>query len=167
MINKKIIFVFSFLVLYACSDFVFVYNTDDEERLNLLQNETLAIISGSDTNILRALLNKRIKENINEKYQLFVNINKKEIDLVTESNQVVTVVKIQYKTDYTLNATNNKCLVYQKNITLESSYNAKSEGYSFGSDLSKEKAEEELLQNSVDVFFDSLKIENPKLKCNE
>ena len=55
------------LFIFACSDFVFVYDTENNGRPNLLQNKTVAFISGSDANILRSLLNKRIKERISAK----------------------------------------------------------------------------------------------------
>ena len=163
-ITTYFLFVF---YLSSCSNWLFVYSQDEYKRTisSLYQNTSLDI-SGTDISIIKSLLNKKIGRPKKSKYRLSIISNKKEINLVTQSNQVVTLVKIQHNFSYSFFSKENNCVVMEKNIVTEGQYNAKSNGYSFGSDLSKAKINDDLIEENINDFLSMLTGNKPNLECS-
>jgi hypothetical protein len=168
--KKKIsLLILLFFTPISCSDLVFVY--DKKQIESPLQTATSWIINGDEKNILGVLLGKKIKSAKKATYILNVVSKKKETNIITEVNQVATKINLEFKIKYSLSFIKNNCLLYSDDITTEASYNAKSEGYSFGTDISKSKITEELIEENIDSFLNKVEISifknpnNTKLNC--
>ena len=55
--------------------------------------------------------------------------------------------------NYTLKNTNKSCQILSKEITTTSSYDSKSAGYSFGTDLSENKVLTQNIHSNIDEFL--------------
>ena len=62
--------------------------------------------------------------------------------------------------------TSKNCLILEKKIETITSYNTKSAGYSFGSDLSKEELITKNIKSNIDMFFNDISLSNVKYNCN-
>ena len=56
--------------------------------------------------------------------------------------------------------------IVEKKISTENFYDAKSAGYSFGTDLAEKELSERNLHSNIDQFLDELSINYSDLKCN-
>ena len=163
-ITTYFLFVF---YLTACSSWEFVYSQDEYKKtISSLYQNTLSNVSGTDKSIINSLLNKKIGQPKQSKYKLSIISNKKEINLVTQSNQVATLINIQHNFSYSFSSTEKNCVVIETNIVTEGQYNAKSDGYNFGSDLSKSKISAGLIEENIDDFLTTLTENNPNLGCS-
>ena len=160
---KKIFLILLTSVLVSCSDFIFVYDNNKAEVP--IKNKTSMDVSGDGANIISLYLNKTIKKTDAPNYRLKIFSEQKEFDLVTKDNQVATVINLQYKINYTLESALKKCLIINKSILTESSYDKKSSGYNFGSDLSRLNLAEELIEENIEKFFDHLRNNQQDLGC--
>ena len=148
----KILFLFCFVfVLIGCSDLVFVYDTNQSK--GILISKTSTNITGDDKNIIGSALNKKIKKSEKATYILDVASRKKETNVVTESNKVATKINIQYKIAYKVTLMPRNCIIFKDHVVNEASYNSKSAGYNFGTDLSKSKLIEELIDENIEIFL--------------
>ena len=162
-IFKTLIVSVFFIFLNGCGNFVFVYDTNKID--NILKNNTELLAVGDDANIVSMKINKRLKKINERKYLLKITSSKEQTNLVTKSNQVATVIKIQFTLDYELIKISEGCDVFKSNIVTEESYDAKSEGYSFGTELSKSKLIEDIIQNNIDKFLIYVSDDQNVLKC--
>ena len=60
----------------------------------------------------------------------------------------------------------SKTKSYRKKISTENFYDAKSAGYSFGTDLAEKELSKRNLHSNIDQFLDELSINYSDLKCN-
>ena len=162
LIKKTFLFLL-FSVIVSCSNFTFVY--DNKKTEIPIKNETLVSVSGDKTNIIGLYLNKTIGKASNPNFKLKIISEQSEFNLVTKDNQVVTVINLQYNINYVLESIVDRCVIINKSILTEASYDKKSSGYNFGSDLSKLNLAEELVEENIDKFFDYLKNNQESLNC--
>ena len=158
----KLSAVFFLSFLFSCSNYVFIYG--DNKKESTLKEEISFDVVGDDATTINLYLGSKINEANNPKLHLNVSSAKKKSDLVTKDNQVVTVTSLQYIMEYTLSSLNEKCTVISKKIITESTYDQKSSGYSFGSDLSIIKLGEELIEENIEKFLDIIS-EQKNLSC--
>ena len=163
-LNKSFL-ILVFFIASACADITFVHNNKHIE--SILLNQTALAIKGDSINTINLLLGEKIKNSENEKFRLEITSNKKEMNLITESNQVATVIKIQYKIIYRLSLVEKNCLFLQKQVVTEATYNSKSAGYSFGTDLSKSKINEETIENNIEKFLNYVSNNSNDIKCSD
>ena len=62
-------------------------------------------------------------------------------------------------------ATNYNCVIFEKNILTKNLYDAKSAGYSFGTDLAEKELSTKILHSNIDQFLNELSINYIDLKC--
>ncbi len=64
-----------------------------------------------------------------------------------------------------INNINKKCIIFEKNILTNNLYDAKSAGYSFGTDLAEKELSTKNLRSNIDQFLSELSINYNNLKC--
>ena len=57
------------------------------------------------------------------------------------------------------------CVVINENITSLSTYNSRAESYNFGSDLSKEQVNEEVIRDNINKFAYQINTRGNNLGC--
>ena len=66
---------------------------------------------------------------------------------------------------YLKNRKENNCTIISKSIKTNSSYDSKSEGYSFGSDLSEKQVSTINIRSNIDDFINNLSILKTNFSC--
>ena len=162
--NKKIFFLIVFLVLITgCSSLEFAYNAFNN---NIIKEKTLLSISGNDKDIINSyLLNKIGEAERNPTYVLTI-FSQKSIDaIVTEVDATVSKFMIKHNLKYVLNSVNNNCIIFEETILTKNLYDAKSAGYSFGTDIAEKEMIAKNLHLNIDQFLNELSINYNYLKC--
>ena len=160
-INKfALFFVFC---LYSCSNFDFVYNNNDTSS-ELLIDEIL--VSGSGNDIIKKILSNRFLSNEGTgDYKLSVNSKMKTKSVVIENDQTASTVEIKYTLEYILFDYKKDCVVIKENINSLSTYNSRAESYNFGSDLSKEQVNQEIIRDNINKFAYQINTKGNNLRC--
>ena len=160
-INKFVLF-FVFC-LYSCSNFDFVYNNNDTGS-KLLVAEIYA--SGSGNNIIKKILsNKFLSNEGEENYKLSVNSKMETKSVVIENDQTASTVEIKYILEYVVFDYKKDCVVIKENISSLSTYNSRAESYNFGSDLSKEQVNQEVIKDNINKFAYLINTKGNNLGC--
>ena len=84
---------------------------------------------------------------------------------MVEKDATASKFSIKYNISYRLRNNLKSCLLISKNIKTESYYDAKSSGYSFGTDVSEKESSVNNLQSNVDRFLDILAVEEFDEDC--
>jgi hypothetical protein len=150
---KKIVFIFTFfLILNNCGGFEFVYNTSD--NVFLIKNVTNINVNGDDAYQIQTSLKDLIGHEVNNpKYKLLVNSVKTEAADVITKDATASKFVIKYTINYELYNTFKNCKVFFKEITTSSTYNAKSAGYSYGTDLSQVESSIQNINKNINEFI--------------
>ena len=166
--NKKNYFILLVVMFaYGCSGFSFVYNTKNIVSYNQLKNKTSVSVTGDDVEDIHAYVFQKIRDPKNEPlYKLLISSSKKIKAIVVEKDATASKFSISYDINYTLTSSNNNCVSVTKSISTKTTYNTKSAGYSFGSDLSKLDAAKKILRSNIDQFFVHLNFNSDSLSCN-
>ena len=160
-INKFVLF-FIFC-LYSCSNFDFVYNNNDTSS-ELYVTEILVSGSGNDI-IKRILSNKFLSTEGTENYKLSVNSKMETKSVVIENDQTASTVEIKYILEYILFDYKKDCVVIKENISSLSTFNSRAESYNFGSDLSKEQVNQEVIRDNINKFANQINTKGNNLGC--
>ena len=166
MIVRKIILLFFCSIIASCSNFEFVY--DFPSSLKNLQNKTLLSIVGDDIDIINAHLLSKLKPTLpNEDYDyiLIIYSEKNKIASVIEKDATASKFNIEYKINYYLKNRKENCTIISKSIKTNSSYDSKSEGYSFGSDFSEKEVSIKIIHSNINDFINHLSILKTNLGC--
>ena len=166
MIVKKIISLFFCSIIISCSNFEFVY--DFPSSLKKLQNKTLLSLAGDDIDIINSYLLSKLRplsENKDYDYILIIYSEKNTIASVIEKDATASKFNIEYKINYYLKNRKENCTIITKSIRTNSSYDSKSEGYSFGSDLSEKEVSTINIHSNIDDFINNLSILKNNLSC--
>ena len=163
---KRIFFITSlFVLIISCSGLDFVYNTSFQIS-NKLNENTLLSISGDNKDIINSyLLNKFGKAGSDPVYILYIVSSGSIEAVVIESDATASKFMIKHDLKYKLNNISKKCAVLEKNILTENLYDAKSAGYSFGTDLAEKELYTKNLHSNIDQFINELSINYDYLKC--
>ena len=154
-----------FVIIISCSSFDFVYNTSFQ-IFDKINENTLLSISGDNREIINSYLSSKIGRAGSDPSYI--------ISIVSNSSIEATVIKIdataskfmiKHNLKYTLNNVKKNCVVFEKNILTKSLYDAKSAGYSFGTDLAEKELSTKNLHSNIDQFLNELFINNNNLKC--
>ena len=155
------------LILSNCGGFELVYKTN----LNtfFIKNNTKIAVSGDDASQIHVILRDTIGINKDNypKYKLLVNSSKTEIAEVIKKDATASKFNIQYSITYDLYSLYKECIIYSKEINTMSSYNVKSAGYSFGSDISQKESMTQNIMNNAHKFISSLNALSEREDCNE
>ena len=163
---KKIFFITSlFVLIISCSSLDFVYNTSFE-IINKINNRTLLSVSGDNKEIINSYLLGRIGEaEINPIYTLSIVSNSVIEATVIRTDATASKFMIKHDLKYTFNDMNKNCITFEKNILTKSLFDAKSAGYSFGTDLAEKELSIKNLHSNIDQFLNELSINYNNLKC--
>ena len=160
-INKFALF-FLFC-LYSCSNFDFVYNNNDTGSKLLVAE---IYVSGSGNNIIKKILsNKFLSNEGEENYKLSVNSKMETKSVVIENDQTASTVEIKYILEYVVFDYKKDCVVIKENISSLSTYNSRAESYNFGSDLSKEQVNQEVIKDNINKFAYLINTKGNNLGC--
>ena len=160
-INKFVLF-FVFC-LYSCSNFDFVYNK------NYLSSELSVseiLVSGSSNDIIKKILSNRFLSSEGVKdYKLSVSSKMDTKSVVIENDQTASTVEIKYTLEYILFDYKKDCVVIKESISSLSTYNSRAESYNFGSDLSKEQVNQEVIRDNINKFAYQTNTKGNNLGC--
>ena len=160
-LNKFVLF-FIFC-LYSCSNFDFVYNNNDTGSKLLVAE---IYVSGSGNNIIKKILsNKFLSNEGEENYKLSVNSKMETKSVVIENDQTASTVEIKYILEYVVFDYKKDCVVIKENISSLSTYNSRAESYNFGSDLSKEQVNQEVIRDNINKFVYQIITRGNNLGC--
>ena len=155
------------LILNNCTNFEFVNKTNIDNYF--LKNNTELIVDGDNASQIRIVLNEKIggkKDNF-PKYQLSVNSSKTEVAEVIKKDATASKFNIQYSINYDFYSLYKNCKLFSKKINTISSYNVKSAGYSFGTDLSQKESIAQNINKNINNFFSSLNAKSSVDSCEE
>ena len=160
-LNKFVLFFIFFL--YSCSNFDFVYNSNDtSSELSVAE----ILVSGSSNDIIKKILSNRFLSTEGaEDYKLSVSSKMDTKSVVIENDQTESTVEIKYTLEYVLFDYKKDCVVINENITSLSTYNSSAESYNFGSDLSKEQVNEEVIRDNINKFAYQINTRGNNLGC--
>ena len=160
-INKFVLF-FVFC-LYSCSNFDFVYkNSDTSSELSIDE----IFVSGSGNDIIKKFLSNRfLSDKSAGGYKLSVNSKMETKSVVIENDQTASTVEIKYTLEYILFDYKKDCVVIKENINSLSTYNSRAESYNFGSDLSKEQVNQEVIRDNINKFAYRINTKGNNLRC--
>ena len=161
---KRIFFLIPLLVLIiSCSDFKFVYNAASFEKL---KEKTLFSISGDNKDIINSYLSNKIGNvESNPTYILSIVSSASIEAAVIGIDATASKFMIKHDLKYTLNSVKKNCVIFEKNISTNNWYDAKSAGYSFGTDLAEKELSKRNLHSNIDQFLNELSINYNYLKC--
>ena len=72
---------------------------------------------------------------------------------------------IQHNLKYSINSVKKNCVIFEKNILTNNLYDAKSAGYSYGTDLAEKELSIKNLHSNIDQFLNEVSINYNNLKC--
>ena len=84
---------------------------------------------------------------------------------VIEKDATASKFDIEYKINYYLKNRKENCTIMTESIRTISSYDSKSEGYSFGTDLSEKEVSTINIHSNIDNFINNLSILKNNLSC--
>ena len=85
--------------------------------------------------------------------------------VVIENDQTASTVEIKYIIDYSLFDYKKDCVVIKESISTLSTYNSRAESYNFGSDLSKEQVNQEVIRDNINKFEYQINTKGNNLGC--
>ena len=166
MFINRFLFCLIIFLLLGCSNLEFVYNYQDS--IKYFHKKTLVSTSGDDSDVLSSYINSRLKGNTDSKkaiYSLVVKSDKDVVASVIKKDATASKFQIKYNIFYKLRNNSKNCMLINKKITTESYYDAKSSGYSFGTDVSEKESSANNLQSNVDEFLKLLAITEFNSDC--
>ena len=164
--NKFLISVLFVFLLSGCAGFEFVYNSATY-NVSKLNDKTKIEVGGDSSELIGSYLTKKIgSSNSDGDYSLVVNSTKKVEATVIEKDATASKFSIEYNLSYRLKNNQENCVILEKEIITNSSFDSKSAGYSFGTDLSQKEASIRNFNSNIDKFFDLLNSSYSNLDCN-
>ena len=164
MIKKIILLTLMFLV-YGCTNLEFVYKQN--RTLVQIENQTIFAIEGDDKPIILAYLSQRLGINETAKPNYLLEIKSIKTEKIQAINQDSTASKsrISYEMRYTLRDFKNDCKILQNTINSNVSYDSKSSGYSFNTDMAKIDISQKSVEENIEKFFNYLNINLINMAC--
>ena len=161
---KRIFFLIPLLVLViSCSGFEFVYTIDSFDKI---KEKIFFSIRGDNKDIINSyLLNKIGNAESSPAYNLSIFSISSIEAAVIEIDATASKFMIKHDLKYTLSSVKKNCLIFEKNIITNNLYDAKSAGYSFGTDLAEKELSTKNLHSNIDQFLTELSINYNNLKC--
>ena len=144
-------------MLVSCGGFEFVYKTN--QNIFLIKNLTSVSIDGDDASEIHVILVDMIGNNFDDpKYNISLNSKKTESASVVTKDATASQFSIQYVIYYDLYSVNRGCKIYSREIKTSTFYNARSEGYSFGTELSQKESSSQIIEKNINNFLTSLEL---------
>ena len=165
---RNYILVICFFLITGCAGFEFVYN--DDPAIDNIKNKTFFNVVGEEKDVVILYLNKRLGRPENEEskiYLLDITIAKKTKALGIEKNAVASNLEITHVIKYILKDYKTSCDILIQEFLTRSTYNTKSSGYNFGSDLSKESISKKNIETNIINFIDFIVSSDISFDCND
>ena len=143
-------FLFVLFFLLGCSNLEFVYEKKDK---NFLKNSTTLEIRGVQKNIVYSQFVNLIGKDVEKIYSLDIEVYENISKEVVGSDSATSKYTVSHTISYKLIKENNKCSLLEKKITTTNSYNSKSAGYNFGTDVSKTTTIKNNITNNIVDFL--------------
>ena len=165
MTLKKTILLFICSTVISCSNFEFVY--DFSNGLEKLHEKTSVSIEGVDNDIINSYILSKLKTtSIDDAlYLLTIKSSKFTSAIVVEEDATASKFGIEHEIAYNLKNIEKKCTIIEDRIKTNASYDSKSEGYSFGSDLSEQEVSINNIHSNINEFFNILIFAKNNLTC--
>ena len=162
---KRIFFIIPLLALIInCSGFEFVYNIANFDKI---KEKTLFSISGDNKDIINSYLSNKFGKVGGDPVYILSVVSSESIEaVVIESDATASKFMIKHDLKYKLDNINKKCTVFEKDILTKNSYDAKSAGYSFGTDLAEKELSTKNIHSNIDQFINELSTKFDYLECN-
>ena len=150
--KKNFFSIVVFVFLLGCSGFEFVYK--DAVDVSKLKEKTSISVGGDNPEIVYAhIINKIGRKDTDYNFELLVTSEKIVGAKVVKKEGTASKFDIKLIINYILINTSNNCQILSKEITTTSSYDSKSAGYSFGTDLSENKVLTQNIHSNIDEFL--------------
>lgn len=162
--NIKIFLLALVALTVSCRSFEFLY--DKSPTIKLLENNTQVIVGGEDIYIIKSHINNVIGKSASSgKFKLLVSASKSSDKTVIRDNQTVSQIEIKHILNYSLQSEDRGCIISETEISSSSTYNLKSSGYSFGTDLAKKETVNNNIEKNINDFFYLLSQNHSNLDC--
>ena len=153
-------------LISGCSGFEFVYNEDSPSTIKILEDSTQVLVSGDDASTIKSTLISTIGvSSTDNNYKLLVSSKKTSNNIVIKANQAVSQIEINHILNYSLQNIDENCILSSAEISSKFTYNLKSSGYSFGTDLAKKETINNNIEKNINEFFHLLTQNHSDLDC--
>ena len=152
---KNIFLLIFFMYLSSCGGVEFVYN-ESKNLVNPLYGKTQVNVSGKDLNFLRSYLTMFFGDKKQDHYNLSIKIEEKKTKRSVETNQATSNLRYELRFIYSLETSQNDCVIYKKELLSYFSILPKSSGYNYGTDSSLEKKYELAVSENLNRFVSLL-----------
>ena len=164
MNKRKIISLFLLLFISGCFNLEFIY--DAPKFLDDVSEKTLLSVDGDDDHIISAYIVGQLKTPNNDPdYFLSINSIKNITASVIEKDATASKFDVKYEISYNLKNIKKGCVIVKENIKTRVSYNSKSAGYSFGTDISKKEISTKAIHSNINKFLEKLNTSKLNLDC--
>ena len=158
---KYITFSFLFFI-FSCSNIEFVLKENSET--NPLKEKTVLLNDeNSEERFIRGLYSY-FGNNENYEYILKTKFTERKENRIVKNNQVAEKIEYTLTVDYDLFYKTSECKIFNKTVISKFSFTPKSAGYNFGSDRSFDNLYSNSIDQNINNFISSLKINKNCLK---
>ena len=150
---KNLILLTITLLFFAnCANLEFVYKSNEEIN-KLIRNTNLNTTGDESDEVYSYMVSLLSSPSASPEYILTINSIRKDEAQVILKDATASKFSIEYNILYDLYNMNKKCTVIQEEIITKDSYDSKSAGYSFGTDLSKKETRKKIISKNIDQFI--------------
>jgi len=153
------------LFICSCANLEFAYKTNNSSLK--IKNSTYLFIEGNESNEIYSYITSKLgaSRNIDYQYKLLIKSKKNELAEVIEKDATASKFSIEYIILYSFVNAKLGCKIFDKEISTKGYYDSKSEGYSFGSDFSKNDLSKKLIYKNIDQFIELIYAKSNLEKC--
>jgi len=155
MIKKQIAYSLLFFI-FSCSNVEFVLK--DSSQMNPLKDKTLVVVDKDINNRLTRGLYSFFGNNKKYEYILKTKFLERKENRIVKNNQVAEKIEYTLEIDYDLFYKTSECKIFKKKIITSFSFTPKSAGYNFGSDRSFDKLYVSSVDQNINNFIETLKV---------
>ncbi len=148
---KKLSFALLFVIVMGCSKFELVH--DKSLKINPLKNKTSVYVVGDNISVLKTEAKQALGVLNNKDFELSISSKEEMVNIVKELNMTASLIEIKYSVVYELKLIQKNCVIVTKKITNSRRFDSRSEGYNFGSDLSKKEIVESLVKENFKKYL--------------
>ena len=155
MIRKYIICTLLFFVS-SCSNIEFILK-DNYQTNPIKDNTVLQVNKTMEEKFVRGLFSY-FGSNKEAEYILKAEFIERKKNRIVKNNQVAEKIDYTLEVDYELFYKTSECKIFKRTVITNFSFTPKSVGYNFGSDRSFDKLYNDGVDQNINNFIDSLKI---------
>ncbi len=159
---KILLLSFSILII-GCQNIDFTYK-DSDDLDNIIYNKTVVQFYGEEINSVYKFKSRYFGYANDREYGLDIKIEEIKTKRSVQSNQAIKKLDYELIFYYSLKKNSLLCVVHEKIIKSNFSYEPKSSGYNFGSDQSLQRLYDLAVMDNFEEFLNS-QSENDISKC--